>query len=81
MLAKNAKKLADILMGLDDTKAELIEAYKESMESDVVPQVLVEAAERWRELTDELEEWFDVVDGVANSSGDRRCGRDDLHSG
>lgn len=81
MLAKNAKQLADILMGLEDTRKELIEAYIKSQEADVVPPELVDAAQRWYDLTGELENWYDVVDGVANSGGSSGSGGDDSNSG
>lgn len=46
-------------MGIEDAKTDLLEAYKVSMETDVVPQELIDAAERWMELADNLDALLD----------------------
>lgn len=74
MLAKDAKRLADLLIGLEDAKADLIEAYKTSMEADVVPHSLIESAERWMEIAD------DLVEYTSDPGSDNSGGPDDIHS-
>lgn len=54
MLAKDAMKLADLLIGLEDAKAELLTEYKKAVEQDILSQELIEAAERWHEIADEI---------------------------
>lgn len=54
MLAKDAMKLADLLIGLEDAKAELLAEYKKAVEQDILSQELIEAAERWHEIADEI---------------------------
>lgn len=56
MLAKDAMKLADLLIGLEDAKAELLAEYKKAMDQDILSQELTDAAERWYEIMDELSE-------------------------
>jgi len=59
MTSARARKLADILLGLQDTKEELLAAYEKTMQADVIPNELLEAAERWETLSDELEAWYE----------------------
>jgi len=61
MPSKRARKLADILMGLEDAKREILDLYKESMDlaDETLPIGLIEAAERWQDLSDELQDWYE----------------------
>jgi hypothetical protein len=57
----DAERLGGILMGLEDVKKELIWLTQARQEGDPTKYVneLVEAAERWDALQEELQDWPD----------------------
>jgi hypothetical protein len=57
----DAERLGGILMGLEDVKKELIGLTQARQEGDPTKYVneLVEAAERWDALQEELQDWPD----------------------
>jgi hypothetical protein len=59
MLAKDAMKLADILIGLEDAKSDLLKEYKKAMDEDILSQELIDSAERYLGLVDEYADYLD----------------------